>query len=215
MDHSFGILIEMSNYHLEIILFFLCLEVTIPITRGESNLESKWKEDQQQQQQCGNYQEARRYPGRYLTKFSSFYLEDPDLSGWIQEVNFSSINPPISALPIAGDWTSSGFASVGLFDPTQMTFHLKYNTSSGNGPDFSFQYNPLSSGNPVWSPIAGDWTGKGFASVGLFDHSTNTFYLKNSNTAGNTADITIVFSPSGVSMNLMPLYGMIMPIISN
>ena len=96
--------------------------------------------------QCGNYGLTTRYIGRYLADFSTFYLEDSDQSGYVQVVNFSSSQPSKNWLPVAGDWNSTGFDSVGLFDPLTMNFHLKYNTSMGNGADFSFQYKPVSSG---------------------------------------------------------------------
>ena len=51
---------------------------------------------------------------------------------------------------------------------------------------------PFSFGSPTDIPLVGDWTGKGYDSVGVYRPSTATFYLKNTNTAGN-ADITYVF----------------------
>jgi len=53
-----------------------------------------------------------------------------------------------------------------------------------------------------WIPLAGDWTGKGYKSIGLYNPSTATFYLRNSNTSGS-ADITAVFG----NPNWVPLVG--------
>ena|SRR6266567_8827893 len=53
-----------------------------------------------------------------------------------------------------------------------------------------------------WIPLAGDWTGKGYKSIGLYNPTTATFMLRNSNTPGN-ADITAVFG----NANWVPLVG--------
>ena len=44
-------------------------------------------------------------------------------------------------------------------------------------------------------PIAGDWNGDGFDTVGLYDPATGTYFLKNSN-SGGMADITFPYGPS-------------------
>jgi len=41
-----------------------------------------------------------------------------------------------------------------------------------------------------WIPIVGDWDGNGTTTIGVYEPSTASFYLRNSNTPG-VADITI------------------------
>ena len=47
----------------------------------------------------------------------------------------------------------------------------------------------------MW-PVVGDWNGNGTQTIGLYDHSTGTFYLRNSNSPGS-ADHTFRFGPRG------------------
>ncbi len=70
------------------------------------------------------------------------------------------------------------------------------NANSAGGANVSFLY-----ADPGDTPIAGDWTGKGYMSAGVYRSNNLTFYLKNSNTTGgadivcslgNTGDIPIV-----------------------
>src|SRR5262249_28206344 len=56
-----------------------------------------------------------------------------------------------------------------------------------------------------WIPIAGDWDGDGFDSVGLYDPNSGNWYLKNSNSAGS-ADITFLYRPVN-STELIPVVG--------
>ncbi|MDD5751432.1 MAG: DUF11 domain-containing protein, partial [Candidatus Peribacteraceae bacterium] len=67
--------------------------------------------------------------------------------------------------------------------------------------DNSFGYGAPAGG---WRPIAGDWDSNGKDTIGLYDPSSSTFYLRNSNTAGY-ADITLAFSGGGVGW--IPLAG--------
>jgi CHAP domain len=54
-----------------------------------------------------------------------------------------------------------------------------------------------------WIPLAGDWDGNGTKTIGLYDPTTATFYLRNSNTSG-VADITAQFGSGG---NWVPIVG--------
>jgi hypothetical protein len=57
-------------------------------------------------------------------------------------------------------------------------------------------HHPTSPPPAHWIPLAGDWDGNGTVTIGLFNPNTNIFYLRNSNTAGNS-DITVNFGNSG------------------
>jgi hypothetical protein len=53
-------------------------------------------------------------------------------------------------------------------------------------------------------PIAGDWTGQGTTTIGLYNPANSTFYLRDSNTAG-PANSTFNFGPAGAGW--IPLAG--------
>lgn len=57
---------------------------------------------------------------------------------------------------------------------------------------------PFAFGASTDIPLVGDWTGKGYDSIGTYRPSTGTFYLKNSNTSGN-ADIVYTFGMPGAT----------------
>ena len=62
------------------------------------------------------------------------------------------------------------------------------------GPaDTSFNFGPAGAG---WMSLSGDWNGDGRTTVGLYNPTTSTFFLKNSNTPG-PADIVYQFGPAG------------------
>jgi hypothetical protein len=79
-----------------------------------------------------------------------------------------------------GDWTGTGHAGVGVFDPTTGTWYLR-NSATPGAPDVG----PFSFGAPGWKPVVGDWDGNGTATVGAFDPVTATWYLRNSNSGGS------------------------------
>jgi hypothetical protein len=90
--------------------------------------------------------------------------------------------------------------TVGLFQPTVGTFHLRNSNTTG-GDHATFQYGPSPSS---WVPLAGDWDGNGTTTVGLFDRATATFHLRNSNTAG--AD-NVIFRFGTPGTTWVPLAG--------
>lgn len=65
---------------------------------------------------------------------------------------------------------------VGVLRPSQGAFYLRNSLTTGPA-DFSFFF-----GGPNDYPVAGDWDGDGTFTVGIYNVSTGTFYLKNSNT---------------------------------
>jgi hypothetical protein len=103
-----------------------------------------------------------------------------------------------------GTVAASPFYTVGVYDPTASTFYLRNSNSTfiaGVAGSTSVAYGVANSG---LLPIAGDWDGNGTTTVGLYDPSTSTFFLKNSNTAGN-ADITFGFGTAAAG--LLPIAG--------
>ena len=75
----------------------------------------------------------------------------------------------------------SQVSALGLYNPTTSKFYLR-NTTSLQGPndlgyaDMTFQYG---FGNSGWIPIAGDWDGNGTVTIGFYNPTTSTFYLRN------------------------------------
>ncbi len=86
--------------------------------------------------------------------------------------------------PLAGKWDGTGGAWVGVFRPSNATFYLGRN----GGPTTSVIY-----GLSTDTPVVGDWDNNGTHTVGVV--RSGTWYLRNSNTAGN-ADITFTFNGS-------------------
>ena len=98
-----------------------------------------------------------------------------------------------SAVPITGDWDGDGTWTTGFFVSSKLisSFQLR-NSNTDGSPDTTFNFG--ASGD---LPITGDWNGDGVTSIGVFRPSTNTFLLRDANTAGGTADITFTYGNSG------------------
>jgi uncharacterized delta-60 repeat protein len=82
--------------------------------------------------------------------------------------------------PIMGDWNGDGKFTVGVFTPSTATFHLRNNNSAGPD-DFTFVFGPTTAdlGGKNAVPVAGDWNGDGFWSVGVFAPSRGDWNLRN------------------------------------
>lgn len=86
-------------------------------------------------------------------------------------------------IPVAGDWTGAGHAGPGVFDPGTANWYLRTELSSGL-PDANPNSKPFGYGMPGWKPVVGDWTGQGNTTIGVVDPSSETWYLRNSNSSG-------------------------------
>jgi uncharacterized delta-60 repeat protein len=98
--------------------------------------------------------------------------------------------------PVVGDWDGDGKTTVGVVDP-QGRWYLRNSNSAGfydaNPPEIgAFAY-----GAPSWTPVVGDWDGDGQTTIGTFDPSTATFYLKNRNTGGGPDITPFAFGGAG------------------
>jgi hypothetical protein len=91
-------------------------------------------------------------------------------------------------IPVIGDWTGSGHAGIGVVDPATMTWYLRNEDSPGPPDAGVFQF-----GAPGWVPVAGTWPirNRGIGgiiprgtSIGVFDPSTTTWYLRYEANAG-------------------------------
>jgi hypothetical protein len=135
--------------------------------------------------------------GVFMADNASFALKQntstpgpPDLTfsfGWAAAAG--------ALLPIAGDWLGSGQAGVGLWERSTGTFYLKYEPSPGPA-DATFVFAPASAASdPTTVPIAGDWTGRGFSTVGLYSPAAGTFFLRFQNEVG-PADAVFQYGPA-------------------
>ncbi len=105
-------------------------------------------------------------------------------------------------VPIVGDWNGDGTQTIGLYDRATGMFYLS-NSNATQVADISFVYGPAHSQD---IPIVGNWNGNsnGEQTVGLYDPTTSTFYLRDSNTTG-FADVT--FTYGAANSKLIPLAG--------
>jgi hypothetical protein len=79
---------------------------------------------------------------------------------------------------VVGDWNGDGVTTVGVVDPSTMTWYLRDSNTAGL-PSFT----PFRYGLPGWTPVVGDWDGNGTTTIGVIDPNGN-WYLRNSNTPG-------------------------------
>ncbi len=141
-------------------------------------------------------------PGLYNPANSAFYLRSSNSGGYADAVVADGLTNTSSLVPLVGNWTGSGVTTVGLYDPTTSTFYLKDSNTSGSA-NAVFTYDP-SSTTTSWIPLAGDWTGSGVTTIGLYDPATSTFYLRNSNSSGS-ADTVFTYGWPGAG--LVPIAG--------
>jgi hypothetical protein len=143
--------------------------------------------------------------GLYNPATSTFYLKNSNSTGYADTVfTFDPAGATASWIPLAGDWTGSGATTVGLYDPATSTFYLK-DSNSGGSADTVFTFDPAGA-TASWVPLAGDWTGSGATTVGLYDPTTSTFYLKDSN-SGGSANTVFTYGPGGATGSWIPLAG--------
>lgn len=93
-------------------------------------------------------------------------------------------------IPVAGDWNGDGTDTVGTFDPAVRTWHLRNSNTTGGASIPAFVFGPTTTATvdryPGRYPVAGDWNGDGIDTIGIFDRTTATWYLRNSNTTGGS-----------------------------
>jgi len=148
--------------------------------------------------------------GLYDPATGTFYLS---LANWSRKADLTFRFGPTSStwIPIAGDWEGDGIDSVGLYNPLTGTFYLRSQNAPGVA-DFTFRFGPASS---TWKPLAGAfnfigdggpggqhgqppagaWYTNCVDTVGLYDPTTGTYYLRKENRAG-AADITFRYGPA-------------------
>jgi hypothetical protein len=149
--------------------------------------------------------------GLYDPSSSTFLLRNTNDSGFADEVcPYGAAGAQM--VPIAGDWDGNGVQSIGLYDPATSTFYLR-NTNSLQGPDdhgyadIVFVFGPAKGGD---EPVVGDWNGDGRDTVGLYDPTTSTFYLRNTNGLQGPDDhgyADVVFNYGAPNSGMLPVTG--------
>ena len=101
--------------------------------------------------------------------------------------------------------TRAAMTTIGLVDPSDKFYLQNSNAALTSGTaDTSFTYQSVS--GTSLEPIIGDWTNNDGYTGGLYDPSTFTFYLQNSNDPG-AAGIQFQWAPAGVTSAWLPLAG--------
>ena len=143
--------------------------------------------------------------GLYSPTNSTFYLRYANQSG-PPDVTFTYGVANAGWIPIAGDWDGNGTTTLGLYNPATSTFYLRNSTSLQSPSDLGyadvvFTFGQAGAG---WIPIAGDWNGDGKDSIGLYNPTTSTFYLRNTTSLQGPSDLgyadvtfTLVKPPAG------------------
>jgi hypothetical protein len=115
--------------------------------------------------------------GAFDSASGTWYLRNEDSAGAPDAGQFAYGLPNWEG--VVGDWNGDGVVSVGVVNPLGQfaTWYLR-NENSPGGPDVTGGV-PFAFGFTNWIPLAGDWTGSGHTGIGMFDPSSNTFYLEN------------------------------------
>src|SRR5262249_4787535 len=114
---------------------------------------------------------------------NTFFLRNTNTLG-IGDIEIVGIGQP-GDLPVVGDWDGNGTFTVGLLRPDvptgSNTLYLWNSNSTPPGPP---DVVIVGIGVVGDHPLAGDWTGSGVSSIGLFranePSGLNTFFLWNS-----------------------------------
>ncbi|MBI4439575.1 hypothetical protein HY638_01225 [Candidatus Woesearchaeota archaeon] len=135
--------------------------------------------------------------GLYNLLEGKFYLRDSNTAGSSdQTFSFGDVNPN-DLTPISGDWDGDGISTVGLYNESSRTF--SFSDDSGQAY-LSFTYNPDPAADRAYLwPIAGDWDGDGYYTIGIMNILDGVFYLRNSNSEGGAdLEISIPLSSAGL-----------------
>jgi hypothetical protein len=113
----------------------------------------------------------------------------------------SFLSQNLGDIPLAGDWNGDGQDSPGEYRPSNKTFYLRNESSTGHAEyTFVFGSGVNGAGSAGDRPVVGDWNGDGIDTVGVYRPSNGAYYLRNSNSAGapftvfgfgNTEDLPI------------------------
>jgi hypothetical protein len=143
--------------------------------------------------------------GVYSKNWGSFFLRNTNDWGYADNIfQFGPVDYPGDIVPLVGNWTgASSIDTAGVYQKSTGTFFMTNSNSAGPANNI-FQFGPISSSGDL-VPLVGDWTGSGKDTIGLYQNSTGTFFLKNDNSAG-PADNIFQFGPIS-NGDIIPIVG--------
>lgn len=131
------------------------------------------------------------------------YLKNSNTTGY-PDISFIV---PGNLKPIAGDFDGNGSDTVSFWATpytNKTSFYVSNVNISRTSWSASFYF-------LLGKPVAGDWDGDGTDTFGVYNQTTSTFYLLNSNnhTASETVapDASFHFKPAGSGSALLPVVG--------
>lgn len=125
------------------------------------------------------------------TFFRQFRTDPPFTSTSAEYVKSFQWGDPAD-VPVSGDWNGDGFDTLGLFRPSTGQWFLTDDTSFANLSSQSVT--TLAFGSPGDVPVAGDWTGAGPETPGVF--RAGRWYMLATLHSG-VADMSILFGNPG------------------
>jgi hypothetical protein len=116
--------------------------------------------------------------GYWESSSTGFYMRNANGPG---PVDISVSYGLSTDVPIVGDWDGNGSATVGIFRPSNFSWHLKNDHSPGGIPSIT----PFVFGGAAGDlPIVGDWDGDREDTIGLFRPSNGSWHIRNDNSGG-------------------------------
>jgi hypothetical protein len=131
-------------------------------------------------------------PGLYRQTDGYVYLRNSNTQGGA-DISFFFGNP--GDVPLSGDFNNDGCDTVSIYRPSEgrvFIINELGTADDGLGPaDYSYYF-----GNPADTPFAGDFTGDGTSSVGLYRETAGLTFLRFVNSQG-PADVSFYFGDPG------------------
>jgi len=124
--------------------------------------------------------------------------------------SFNGINSAAGDIAVAGDWSGTGHASVGIYRPATGQWFLDANNNGVyDAGDFTYNFGGLFTGGNVDTPIVGDWMGTGRTCIGISrNNGTGIFWLLDLNCNGSFDNTpTDAFFPFGGIAGDVPVVG--------
>jgi subtilisin len=98
-------------------------------------------------------------------------------------------------LPVAGDWTNTGTAKVGVYRPSTGMWYLDDGNGTWNGCGTDICIGPFGASGDL--PVAGDWTNTGTVKIGVFRPRTGRWYLDTGSGTWSGCETDICSGPFG------------------
>lgn len=116
----------------------------------------------------------------------TFYLATSNAQNASTLAPINNIGAQAGDIPLACDWNGDGRTDLGYYRPSNSNFYMAFDYN-GWKTFRNFQYGPTN--NLTRYPICGNWDGSGldnanfsYDTVGFYDTTNGTFYLRNTNT---------------------------------